>query len=273
MAHQLQERYAQMVLNKLRVTLVTRDNFIFNANYEGTPTAGNVKIPVRDTEVSVRDYNKATGLAVEQGSTTYMDLPIDKDKAVNEIIDGFDAAAVPDGIVAERLDSAGYSLGLAIDKEGVALLESGGTQMANTTTSTKDNIMTHIIEARTALSKANVPTDMRYIIVNPEVSGMLLLSPEFIKAGDLSQELVMAGVIGRIAGFNVFESNNFTDQTVEFVAGHPGWSHRVMEWMVAPYLQDLSGSAQYIGAAAVKGRLVYGQKISRALTVQVKKHV
>lgn len=271
MAHEHQQRYAQMVLAKLRATLVTRDRYIFNPNYEGSPTAGMVKVPVRDTEVKVRDYNKTTGLALEEGSTSYMDLPIDKDKAVNEIIDGFDAAAVPDGIVAERLDSAGYSMGLQLDKEGIQLLETGGTALPDTAASTKADVMTKIIAARTALGRANVPTDMRYLIVNPEIMGLLLLSEEFIKAGDLSQELVAAGVIGRIAGFNVFESNNFSDEKTEFIAGHPAWSHRVIEWMVPPYLQDLSGDAAFIGAAAVKGRLVYGQKISRALTIQVKK--
>lgn len=271
MAHEHQLRFANMVLAKLRATLVTRDRYIFNPNYEGDPISGMVKVPVRDTEVRVRDYNKSTGLSLDEGSTTYIDLPIDKDKAVNEIIDGFDAAAVPDGIVAERLDSAGYSMGFALDKEGVQLLETGGTALPDTAASTKADIMTKIVAARTALGKANVPTDMRYLIVNPEIMGLLLLSEEFIKAGDLSQELVAAGVIGRIAGFNVFESNNFSDEKTEFIAGHPNWSHRVIEWKVPPYIQSLDGASQFIGASAVKGRLVYGQKISRALTIQVKK--
>ena len=269
MAHTLQARYSDMVLAKLRATLVTRDQYIFNTTYEGTPTAGMVKVPVRDTEVAVRNYSKSQGLALQEGSTTYTDLSINKDIAVNEIIDGFDAAAVPDGIVAERLDSAGYSLGLSIDSTSIALLETSGTTVADTVACTKADIMTKIVAARTALSKANVPADMRYLIVNPEIYGYLLLSPEFIKSGDLSQELVQAGVVGRIAGFNVFESNNLASKT-EFIAGHPGWSHRVMEWQVPVRLQNLEGSGTFIGASAVQGRLVYGLLVSRASTVQVK---
>lgn len=47
--HELQERYSNMVLAKLRKTNI----FIrlFNNRFEGTPTAGAVKVPVRDTEV------------------------------------------------------------------------------------------------------------------------------------------------------------------------------------------------------------------------------
>lgn len=271
MAHTPQDRFAAMVLAKLRATLVTKDNLVFNNRYEGTPTAGSVKIPVRDTEVTPRAYDKMTGLDLEGSSTTYMTLPIDKDKAVNEIIDGFDAAAVPDGIVAERLDSAGYGMALEIDIESIELLETSGTDMSNTTTSTKANIYSHIVEARTQLSNANVPLDGRYILVSPEVYGLLLTSEEFVKAGDLSQELVAQGVVGRIAGFNVLETTNFSDDKTEFVAGHPNWSHRVMEWMVAPKIVSLDGDAQYVGASAIKGRDVYGMKVSRGITIAVKK--
>ena len=98
MAHTLQERYSKLIDEKLRASLVTKDNFIFNNRYEGNPKAGKVKIPVRSTEVKVGDYDKATGLALQGGSTTYLDLNLSYAKAVNEIIDGFDAAAVPDQI-------------------------------------------------------------------------------------------------------------------------------------------------------------------------------
>ena len=117
MAHASQERYSALVDAKLRATLVTRDNTIFNNRYEGSPKAGKVKIPVRDTEVAVKAYDKANGVDADAGTTTYLDLDIDNDEAVNEIIDGFDAASVPDGITAERLDSAGYSMALSIDEK------------------------------------------------------------------------------------------------------------------------------------------------------------
>ena len=38
-AHESQERWSSLVDAKLRQTLVTRDNYIFNTNYEGTPSA------------------------------------------------------------------------------------------------------------------------------------------------------------------------------------------------------------------------------------------
>lgn len=81
MAHTAQERYSSLVDEKLRNTLVTKDNLIFNNRYEGDPKAGKVKIPVRDTEVEVKSYNKQTGATISQGSTSYFELDINIDDA------------------------------------------------------------------------------------------------------------------------------------------------------------------------------------------------
>lgn len=62
MAHANQERWSKLVDAKLRNQLVTRDNYIFNNRYEGDPKAGKVKIPVRDTEVSVKTTTRPPAL-------------------------------------------------------------------------------------------------------------------------------------------------------------------------------------------------------------------
>ena len=283
MAHANQERWSKLVDAKLRNQLVTRDNYIFNNRYEGDPKAGKVKIPGRDTEVSVKAYNKATGIDPEAGTTTYLELNIDQDEAVNELIDGFDAASVPDGIVADRLDSAGYSLGLSIDKKSIEALQaaSGATISATKTATTEANAYKLALEAKRVLSRKGVPADGRFMIVSPEYLEVLMLDEHFIKRGDLSQEMVQAGVAGKIAGFNVFESNNMDYEnttrvtskktTTEFIAGHPNWCHRVMEWQVPVHLQDLAGSGKYIGASAVQGRKVYGIKVSKPQTLYIKR--
>lgn len=280
MAHTLQERYSSMVLAKLRQTLVTKDNVIFNNSYEGDPKAGKVKIPVRG-EVNVKDYDKSNGIKGETGSTTYMDLSIDHDEAVNEVIDGYDAAAVPDGIVADRLDSAGYGLGLSIDKQSILVLEKGGTVLDSKAISTKSNIYSTILDIGAKMTRAGVPTQGRWLIVSPETKALILKSDEFIKAGDLSQEIVMTGAFGAIGGFNCYESGNtmFEDTeivaskktTTELIAGHPLFASRVMEFSVPVHVQDLNGSGNYIGASAVQGRQVWGAKVTKAEAIYIKR--
>ncbi|RHQ25669.1 hypothetical protein DWZ08_06295 [Clostridiaceae bacterium AF29-16BH] len=282
-AHAHQERWSSLVDAKLRQTLVTRDNYIFNTNYEGDPKSGKVKVPVRDTEVTVKDYNKATGVDLETGTTTYMDLNIDQDKAVNELIDGFDAAAVPDNILADRLDSAGYSLALEMDQKSINLLEttSGINVCATKTAATDQSAYKEILAAKTYLTRKGVPQAGRWLICSPEFMAVLMLDDHFIRQGDLSQELKNAGAVGSVAGFAVFETGNtmYEDTklvaskktTTEFIAGHPNWCHRVQEWGVDVHAQDLAGSGKYIGASAVQGRKIYGLMISKPQTVYVKR--
>lgn len=282
MPHTLQERYSKLIDEKLRATLVTKDNLIFNTRYEGSPKAGKVKVPVRDTEVEVKTYDKQKGVDITGGSTTYFDLNIDNDEAVNELIDGYDATAVPDGITVERLDSAAYSLALSMDTKSVRALETttGITIATSKTAITDSTAYKAVLAAKRTQSRLGVPNDgKRWLIASPEFMEALMTDDRFIKQGDLSQELVQSGVVGRIAGYNVFESNNtmFEDTevvsgkktTTEFICGHPNWCHRVQEWSVPVSIKNLTNT--YIGSSAVQGRKVYGIGISKPQTVYVKR--
>lgn len=272
MAHELQERYSKLIDLKLRATLVKKDGVIFNNRYEGDPKAGKVKVPVRDTEVAISDYSKTDGAAATHGDTAYLDVPINKDKAVNEIIDGYDAAAVPDNLVADRLDSAAYSLALQIEKDATAALEAGATTFGDTTALTAETVYPTIVDVRTAMSKAHIPNDnRRWLLVSPDVYGLILKAPEFVKASDLGDAVVQTGAQGRIAGFNVFEDTSLS-ATTDFIAGHPDWCTRVNEWSVPVHLQDLGGSGKYIGASAVQGRRIYAHAVTKKKVLQIKKN-
>ena len=267
MGHESQTRYSKLVSAKLRNELVLRDGIVFNNDYEGNPVAGNVKIPVRDTEVQVSDYDKANGIQATSGSTSYVDLRISKDKAVNEIIDGFDSASVPDNLVADRLDSATYGLAAQIDTDGGTTLLAGSTPM-NVSQITKSNIYDTIVDIRTAMSKAKIPNDgKRYLLVTPDAMSLILKSPEFISASSLGDTVKESGAVGKIAGFLVIEWNDST-ANLAMIAGHPRFATRVNEWSVGIKVQDLSGSGNYIGASAVQGRMVYDHKVLRSVAIR-----
>jgi len=272
MAHELQDRYSKLVDAKLRAVLVKKDGVILNNRYDGDAKAGKVKVPVRDTEVKVADYSKTEGAGATHGDTAYIDVLIDKDKAINEIIDGFDAAAVPDNLVADRLDSAGYSMALQIEMDATACLEAAATAIGNTTALTKNTVYDSIVDARTALSKAKVPNDSRrFLLVSPDTYALVLKSPEFIKASALGDAVVQTGAVGKIAGFLVFEDATLS-ATTEYIAGHPDWCCRVNEWQVPVHLQDLAGSGKYIGASAVQGRKIYAHKVTKGQTLLIKRN-
>ena len=266
-AHEHQERWSKLVLAKLRQELVLKDGVVFNNDYEGSPAAGVVKIPVRDEEVQVSDYDKANGIQGTNGSTAYENMPITKDKALNEIIDGYDANAVPDNLVADRLDSAAYSMAKQIDTDGGTTLLAAAT-VDNEAELTKDNIYSKIVDIRTRMNKANIPNDgKRYLLALPDAMALILKSPEFISASSLGDEVKQTGAIGKIAGFLVIEWND-TTANLQMLAGHPRFATRASEFSVDIHLQDLSGSGKYIGASSVQGRKVYDHKVLRSVAIR-----
>ena len=267
MAHQAREKYSELVMAKLRASLVLEDGVVFNNDYEGDPVSGSVKIPVRDDEVAVSDYDKANGIQLTHGSTTYTPLLIDKDKAVNELIDGFDAVSVPGKLVADRLDSAGYSLARQMDTDGATTLLAGAT-VKNVDQLTAQNIYSTIVDIRTDMSRANIPDDgKRYLLCVPEVVALLLNCPQFVRATQLGDAVVTNGTVGKVAGFLVKEWND-TTANLSMIAGHPKFATRAKAWGVAVHVQDLSGSGNYIGACAVQGRKVYGHKVLRSAAIR-----
>lgn len=276
MAIAQQDRYSAMVDAKLRYSLVQKDGIIWNTRYEGNPKAGAVKVPVRDTEATVGTYNKATGITASNAVGSFLTVNIDKDVAVNEVIDNYDAAAVPDNIIADRLDSAGYSLALKMNDDGTDVLIAQGTVMADTGALTKNSIYEAIVDARTEMSKAKVPLQGRWLLVTPSTFTLLLKSPEFISASNLGDDVKQTGAVGSIAGFTVYEDatvegkTTSTNATVDFIAGHPDWCCRVQEWAVEPHVQDLNGDGKHIGASAVQGRKVYAHKVTKAVAVMIK---
>ena len=267
MAHESQERYSTLVLAKIRKENKLKNGIVFNTDYEGNPSAGVVKIPVRDTEVAVSDYDKANGIKAGTGSTTYENFPITKDKAVNEIIDGYDAQLVPDDLVADRLDSAGYALASAEDNDGASVLLAGSTPM-NVDVLAVDTIYSTIVDIRTAMSKANIPDDgRRYLLVTPDAYAYVLKCPEFVKASSLGADVIQNGIVGRIAGFNVIEWNDST-ANLAMIAGHPRFATRAEQFTVPVHVQDISGSGTYIGASAVQGRITYDHKVLRSIAIR-----
>jgi len=272
MAHALSVRYASLVDAYLRKNLWS--NFCFNTKYEGNPTAGSVKVPTR-AEVAVGAYDKASGLALSQQDTTYVTIAIDKDYAINELVDGYDAAALPDNIISDRLESGAYGLAKQLDSDGFATLVADGTEETDIEAVASSNVSAKVLATMTSLDNADVDQENRFLIVTPSIHAIMLQDTTFIKASEMGQDMLVKGQIGEYYGFRVFKSTNMPStttagNTLEYIAGHSQNAHRVQEWMKMPFVADLNGDSVYVGASAVKGRKVYGHKVSRATTVRTK---
>lgn len=263
------ERYTELIKEALKAELVTKDGIVFNTIYEGSPMAGAVKIPVVG-KVNVKDYDKETGVALDYVTTSYETLLIDKDIAVNELIDGFVSKAVTSQMIANRLNSASYSLAYSLDKSALDMLKAEGTDLGAVSNIETGSVFEEVLDVRVKMDKANVSKQGRYLLVSPEVYALLLGDTKFIKESDLGQEILKTGAVGQYLGFNVYETNNMKD--VDFIAGHRDLATRVVEFSVPVGVNDLA-DGKHIGSSALQGRLIYGQKVTHKEGIFVRKSV
>ena len=265
MSVELQNRYSKLVEAKLNAEIVQKDGVVWNNDYEGDPKAGAVKIPVRG-KATVTSYNKQSGASKSYADSSFDTLLIDKDYAVNEIIDGYDADAVPDNIVADRLDAAGEALAEQINSDGTAELLDKATVIGQSSATTNSNVYARLVDIGTKMSKNFVPKNGRWALVNPDTIALILKSSEFISASNLGDEVKQTGAIGKIAGFMIFEDATLPDHA-NIICGHKNWCCRVKEWQKDVHLQGLDGSGAYIGASAVQGRKIYDHKVTNSAAV------
>ena len=122
----------------------------------------------------------------------------------------------------------------------------------------------YLVDLKVVLDENNCPDDgRRWVVVPAWAHGALLKDSRFINATEMGNQIRMNGLIGKAAGFNVYLSNNITDDeqsvpTYRIMAGHP---------MAISYAEQINSVEAYRPesrfADAVKGLHVWGYKAIR----------
>lgn len=206
------EIWAATLLSTLRKSLVYAG--VCNRDYEGEiAQAGDTVHIVQAGSPSIVDYTKDTDLTIEVLSDTEQQLTIEKAKAFAFEIDDIDMRQMKAGgaFMTEAAQNAAFGLRDVADQYLVnkMLLGAGnalGVIDATTATNVYDKLL---VPAKVKLDQANVPTQGRWMVVDPAAHGQLLLDSRFIKANEAgTAEALRNGLIGRAAGFDIFMSNN-----------------------------------------------------------------
>ena len=266
--HNLQERYANAIVKLKRKQNLVR-NF-FHTDYMGDPKAGAVKIANRPLEVAVNDYNVKTGATLTHSTTDYIQVLVDKNKAINELIDGFEASAVPDNLVAQRLDSGAYALGRRQELDAITALETGGTIESATTPSVADTIYSNIVGTISAIKRLGVPKDDLVCVISDDTEVLLLTDTKYSNTASLiGAELAREGVVSKIGGVPVVVSSNMRSDTEYIIFGR-SWAGKAEDWVVAPAINDIRDGA-HIGASVLQGRMVYTDVLTDPTTCRIKR--
>lgn len=265
--HKRRETYANEVLAMAKSKVNIYEDF--STDYEIDGATGAIKVPTRSATVTISDYDVLNGIELTQSATDYVDLPVDKNYGINELIDGYEAEAVPDNIRANRIEAAGYSLGLKKENMAIAALVADGTTSADTTALTEETAYKKIAAEVSNMKKRNMEVSQMRIVVDADTELLLLTDDKFANtSGQLGAELIREGVIGKINGVPV-KTNYLLPENVEFIIYDKRFIQKYEVWAVEPTINNLA-DGKHIGASALQGREVGGLKITNALGVQVK---
>ena len=248
---------------------------LVNRNYEGVIANQGDTVHINSIgAITVKDYTKNTDIAAPDAlTTTDQSLVIDQCKYFNFQVDDVDKVQAAGDLIDTAMGRAAYALADVSDAfllktiaNGVASANKIGAK-ATLTALTASNVYENIVKMRTLLDKANVPTTGRTIVVPPEVYALLLLDDRFAKSGsDSGQNALLNGMVGRVAGFDVFMSNNC-------VSGADGGSGSTAYFVITAQVASATTYAEQIiktegyrmesrFADGVKGLHVYGAKVT-----------
>jgi hypothetical protein len=265
------EVWSSSILVNLRNALVYAS--LLNRDYEGNISSAGDTVHIVDFGApSVRNYTKNADISWDLLTDAERTLVVDQGDYFAFTVDDIDRRQSLGGFVEQATSDAANALAEAMEIYIEAALVAGGTSLGSQAVAAAAELYDEVfIPARTALNRAKAPRSGRWAVINPEMGAYLLKDARFLSAADAADGgmALREGAIGRIAGFEVMESNNVSDGTtvndsVRAIFGHSSGATMAQQIVEteALRLQDQFGDG-------VRGLNLYGVKVTRATMLQV----
>ena len=231
-----------------------------NRTYEGeVRNLGDTVHIQKFGDIQVADYTKATGVGApkDPGAGSTVALVIDQAKYFNFKVEDIEAVQANVNLMEKAMQRAAYAIGDVIDQYIAAFVNQAGID-AGEVAVTPQNAYDTLVDLKVKFNKENVPSAGRFVVVPPEFLGMLEKDDRYTKNYDAN---VMAnGVKGRVAGFDILESNN-----VPYVSDGAKYSLMAGTDMAIAYAGQIAKIEAYRPeqsfSDACKGLYVYGAKV------------
>ena len=231
-----------------------------NRTYEGeVRNLGDTVHIQKFGDIEVADYTKAGGVGEpkDPGAGSTVALVIDQAKYFNFKIEDIEAVQANVNLMEKAMQRAAYAIGDVIDKYIASFVKDAGINGGEVAV-TKENAYDTLVDLKVKFNKENVPAAGRFVVVPPEFLGMLEKDDRYTKydAADVKAN----GVRGRVAGFDVRESNN-----VPFTSEGSKYTVMAGTDMAIAYAGQIAKMEAFRPEAsfsdACKGLYVYGAKV------------
>ena len=224
--------WSAQVLQNLRKRLVG-EAFV-NHNFEGeilNGGGGSVKIN-RIGDVTLRSYD-GSDITYEDMDTEATTLNINNIKYCAVELDDVDRVQVKDAgaLMGAYTDRMAYTIADFLDGATFAEI-AGAVPSANTYGNDSTPIAVTdgasakavLLKLKAIMDKAGVPKDGRRVACSSDFTGYLLADPYINISQPTAADSLVAGYIGKLYGFEIFETENVPDSTgnnAQIIASHP----------------------------------------------------
>lgn len=237
-----------------------------NRDYEGDIKQMGDTVHINSLgKINVKDYT-ANGKIEdpEELKTADQTLLIDQAKYFNFFVDDVEKVQAAGPVMDKAMKNAAYEIADVVDKAIFSAMAKDAKTKLNKTVN-KNNVYDVLIDLRTALNKLNVPKTGRKLACSSDITGLILRDERLIKATETGQERAVNGFIGRLAGFDIYETENVPANTI--VAGS------VIGTSFAEQITEIEAyRPENRFADAVRGLNVYGVKVVQPEAVAIVKY-
>ena len=248
---------------------------LVNRNYEGSITGQGDTVHINQIgDVSIKNYTKNTDIDDPDAlSTTDQTLVIDQAKYFNFAVDDVDKVQAAGDLVDAATQRASYGLADADDQFVAGLLAAGvnASNVIDTTALTSANAYDMLVALGQKLDEANVTSIGRAVVVPPAFHSLLLKDNRFVTASEAANSVLINGMVGNAAGFEIHKSNN----CVKTADATPVYSICAFVSDACTYAQQFLNTEAYRPqkrfSDAIKGLHVYGAKVTNGKEIAVLK--
>lgn len=247
---------------------------LVNREYEGEirNVGDTVKISSLG-RVTIGAYTKNTDIEPAETLTdAQTTLVIDHANYFNFQIDDIDRVQQKPKVMDEAMRESAYGLSREVDTTLAGIYSDTDNAVGGDGTSgipgldltAGTALYDYLVDLKVLLDENNTPDDgRRWVVVPAWAHGALLKDSRFVNSTEMGNQIRMNGLIGKAAGFNVYLSNNVTNDgsaepVYRIIAGHP---------MAVSYAEQINSVEAYRPqnrfADAVKGLHVWGYKVVR----------
>lgn len=228
-----------------------------NRDYEGEIKSFGDTVKInRMGDVAISDYT-GTLADPQEISSEQLILVIDQAKAFNFKVEDIEKVQANVNLVDKAMERAGIAIGDVIDTYIAEFTKQAGIKVGTTAAPiavTPADAYDKLVDLKVELNKKNVPSTGRFVVLPPEYVGLLEKDARFTK----NDSVLANGVLGRVAGFEIRESNNVPVEAGKYsvLAGTDmaiSYAGQITE--IEAYRPEKSF------ADAVKGLYVYGAKV------------